>query len=124
MHQERQLNRANFCETQRDLQIDLEFPFEMANKPDDSVRVYTTDTVVDNPGAKVAYKGLIFVNCEGFGPIVELRAELIEKAKKKAEELDANAIVGMKIQETIMSNNWMVISFYGTAGYVLRLKGE
>ena len=82
MHQERQLNRANFCETQRDLQIDLEFPFEMAKKPDDSVRVYTTDTVVDNPRAKVAYKGLIFVNCEGFGPIVELRAELIENAKK------------------------------------------
>ena len=26
---------------------------------EDSIRVYTTDTIVDNPGAKIVYKGLI-----------------------------------------------------------------
>ena len=26
---------------------------------DDSIRVYTTDTIVDNPGAEIVYKGLV-----------------------------------------------------------------
>ena len=45
----------------------------------------------------------------------ELKVMLIEAAKKKAEELDANAIVGMKIVET--SHGTMV--FYGAAIRVL-----
>ena len=108
-----------------------------SDKPDDAVRVYSTDTTVDNPGAEVAYKGFICVNGEycpksnhqlSYGVDREnpgiardrLRAELIERAKKKAEELDANAIVGMRL-ETIDSKNmgWEIVCT-GTAVHVLR----
>ena len=102
-----------------------------SDKPAD-VRVYSTDTIVDNPGAEIAYKGFICVGGEWRMrvPMVDvmetqnkkdrLRAELIEKGKKKAEELHANAIVGMRLETTIDSTRmgWEIVCT-GTAVHVL-----
>ena len=98
--------------------------FNMASsRLDDSVRVYTTDTIVDNPGAEIVYKGLINCNSSTLllykgqnpdfankmaaaaskraqimkGSGTDIQAELTEEAKEKAKKLDANAIVGMKV---------------------------
>ena len=84
--------------------------------------MYTTDTIVDNPGADIVYKGLINCNSSTLllykeqnpdfankmaaaartraqimkGSATDIQAELIEEAKEKAKKLDANAIIGMK----------------------------
>ena len=46
-----------------ELRVLIDLSFKMAScRPDDSddsIRVYTTDTIVDNPKAKIVYKGLI-----------------------------------------------------------------
>ena len=57
----------------------------------DSVRVYTTDTIVDLPGAEIVYKGL--VSGERYWTL----RHVIEAAQARAEEIGANAIVGLKI---------------------------
>ena len=58
----------------------------------DSVRVYTTDTIVDHPGAEIVYKGLL-VSGERYWTL----RHVIEAAQARAEEIGANAIVGLKI---------------------------
>ena len=89
-----------------------------SSRPDDSdsdVRVYITDTIVDNPGAEIVDKGRIICNYvtlllykrENPDFAARMRtvdpscmnfvAQLTEWAKEKAKKLGANAIVGMKI---------------------------
>ena len=55
-----------------------------SNKPNDSVRLYTTDTVVDNPGAEIAFKGVIceeVVDCRSeYGPDFQRWLELSVQA--------------------------------------------
>ena len=57
----------------------------------DSVRVYTTDAIVDQRGAEVVYKGL--VSGERYWTL----RHVIEAAKARAKEIGANAVVGLKI---------------------------
>ena len=114
------------------------------NEVDFSVRVYTTPVPIDNPGAEINYKGLICVNknfssypgsteTQGGQHIPDgtakdkMRAELIEKAKNKAAELSANAIVCMRIDtivNVIGSNLTIEMVLYGTAVYYIRAKDE
>ena len=110
------------------------------NEVDFSVRVYTTPAPVENPGADLNYKGLICVNKVQKGPRMigldrdidesardTMRTELIEKAKTKAAELSANAIVGMRIDtivNVIGSNLTIEMVLYGTAVYYIRAKDE
>ena len=92
--------------------------------PDDSedaVKVYTTDTIVDHPGAKIVYKGLVTIGkretyptfmtiphlqmrcVEASSRVLEILADialLTEEAKERAKKLGANAIVGMKITDS------------------------
>ena len=65
---------------------------------EEAVRVYTTDTIVDHPGAEIVYKGLIAVR--GWGMNRNNPFLLTEEAKARAKKLDANAIVGMKITDS------------------------
>ena len=65
---------------------------------EEAVRVYTTDTIVDHPGAEIVYKGLITVR--GWGMNRHNPFLLTEEAKARAKKLDANAIVGMKITDS------------------------
>ena len=73
-----------------------ETSFKMASYgPGDSeeaVTVYTTDTIVDHPGAEIVYKGLL-VSGERYWTL----RHVIEAAKARAKEIGANAIVGLKI---------------------------
>ena len=64
----------------------------------EDVKVYTTDTIVDHPGAEIVYKGLIAVR--GWGMNRNNPFLLTEEAKARAKKLDANAIVGMKITDS------------------------
>ena len=70
---------------------------------EDAVKVYTTDTIVDHPGAEIVYKGFITLGRE---MPYEVRryvggnmAKLTEEAKERAKKLNANAIVGVKITD-------------------------
>ena len=114
------------------------------NEVDFSVRVYTTQVPIDKPGAELNYKGLICVNKYFYRteyspyPLKDesardtMRTELIEKAKTKAAELSANAIVGMRIETcenmfVSKHNNFyqtIEMVFYGTAVYYFRTKDE
>ena len=114
-----------------------------SDKPDDSVRLYS---ILNRPEGEIAKMGEISVsikfdpdedsafngwaliqrsqpgraNMQSFElmPIFEetLRAELMEKAKKRAEELDANAILDLSIDE-----EYEVWTCRGTAVRVLEL---
>ena len=91
----------------------------------DSVRVYTTDTIVDHPGAEIVYKGFITFNQSDVGACVMQRMlqaynplyengsliNLTEEAKERAKKLSANAIVGVKI----MVDGNSKYTFIGTA---------
>ena len=61
-----------------------------------AVKIYTTDTIVDNPGAEVVYKGFIIVHNSSMHLTL---ADITKMAKEKAKELNANAIIGVKISE-------------------------
>ena len=56
---------------------------------EDSIRVYTTDTIVDNPGAEIVYKGLItcasntLYHTKRNPEIVAKMTEAMEKGKNK-----------------------------------------
>ena len=94
-------------------------PYDMGNyRPADSedpVRIYTTDTVTDYPRKKVVYKGLILLHDMKRDNLTTLTKE----AKKKAKELNANAIIGVKISEGAHGNNASYnFTFIGTAVYV------
>ena len=87
-------------------------------RPDDSmdlVRIYTTDTVIDYPTTKVIYKGFILLHDMKRDTLTTLTTE----AKKKAKELQANAIIGVKISEGAHGNNASFqFTFMGTAVHV------
>ena len=61
----------------------------------DSVRIYTTDTIVDHPGAEIVYKGFITFNAHEAW--TRSLTNMTVEAKERASRLDANAIVGVKI---------------------------
>ena len=79
-------------------EISSEMASNGAGDSADSVRIYTTDTIVDHPGAEIVYKGLITVR--GWGMNRHNPFLLTEEAKARAKKLDANAIVGMKITDS------------------------
>ena len=87
---------------------------------EDSIRVYTTDTIVDNPGAEIVYKGLVICASNDHSDISDHAriSKLTEEAQEEAKKLSANAIVGMKIMETYDPYEGLKVAMIGTAVYV------
>ena len=81
---------------------------------EDAVKVYTTDTIVDHPGAKIVYKGLVTIEKGAMDVTAEI-THLIGEAKLRAKELNANAIVGMKITDSKNGGGGDGYTFIGTA---------
>ena len=87
--------------------------------------MYTTDTIIDNPGVTIVYKGLVIYatsnlseceDCSRSDILAKKADEAIQGIKKKAKKVDANAIVGMKIVETYNSKSGKVeVTIVGTA---------
>ena len=79
--------------------------------------IYTTDTIIDDPKAKVLYKGLIIIHSR------HGQDTITNEAKKKAKELNANAIQGVRITEAAAgSTNFNRFTFIGTAVHVSKLR--
>ena len=87
-------------------EISSEMASNGAGDSADSVRIYTTDTIVDHPGDDVSYKGFILIGDTAGLPhaettrLNEIRRDVValtQEAKERAKKLDANAIVGVKI---------------------------
>ena len=107
---------TNLSTNRGELRVLIDFSFKMAScRPDDtedSIRVYTTDTIVDNPGAKIVYKGLIICASNALyhtkrNP--EFSAKMKEaEANPKDKKIRADILAMMTEGNT--DRNWLPLS--------------
>ena len=85
-------------------EISSEMASNGAGDSADSVRIYTTDTIVDHPGDDVSYKGFILIGDTAGLPhaettrLNEIRRDVValtQEAKERAKRLGAKKGYGM-----------------------------